>query len=50
MARPREINPTGKVRRIAANIPEQVARDIEREAKRRGVSIARVIRERLGAA
>jgi len=50
MARPRFINPTGKVRRIAADIPEQVAQQMEREAKRRGVSVAQVVRERLGAA
>ena len=48
MARPKFINPTGKVRRIAANIPEQVAEKLEREAKRRGISLASVVRERLG--
>lgn len=45
--RPKEINPQGEVKRVACNVPTNVARDIEREAKRRGVTVAQVMRERL---
>jgi hypothetical protein len=45
MARPRKINPNGATRRMSAEVAEPVARRIEREAARRGVSIAQVVRE-----
>ena len=45
--RPKEINPQGEVKRVACNVPTTVAKDIENEAKRRGVTVAQVMRERL---
>ena len=50
MARPREINPTGKVRHLTARVPEPVARELEREAKREGVTVGEIIRRRLAKA
>lgn len=47
MARPKVINPNGEVKRVACNVPVPVARNIEREAQRRGVTVAEVMRERL---
>lgn len=47
MARPRVINPTGKTRKLSVVLSEPVVRDMEREAKRRGVSLGTVVRERL---
>jgi hypothetical protein len=48
MARPRVINPTGDVRSLRVVVAEPVAQRLEREARRRGVSVAEIIRERLG--
>lgn len=45
--RPKQINPTGEVKRVACNVPVPVARNIEREAKKRGVTVAEIMRERL---
>ena len=45
--RPRTINPTGETRSLRVNVPATVAQRIEREAKKRGVSVATVVRERL---
>lgn len=46
--RPRTVNPaTGKVRRLTITLAEPVARDIEREARKTGKSLADVVRERL---
>jgi len=50
MARPRVIDPKGTTKAVSAVLPGRVYREIEREAKRRGVSIGQVVRERLGAA
>ena len=50
MARPRTINPRGKVRRLTVTLAEPVAQHLEREAKREGKSLGAVVRERLGAA
>ena len=47
MARPRVINPTGDTRKVSVVISEAVARDLEREAKRRKVSVGAIMRERL---
>lgn len=47
MARPRKINPTGETRRVVTLVPAPVAQRIEREARKRGVSVAQVIREKL---
>lgn len=47
MARPRKINPHGETRRVVTLVPENVAHRIEREARKRGVSVAQVIREKL---
>lgn len=42
------MNPaTGKVRRLTITLAEPVARDIEREARKTGKSLADVVRERL---
>lgn len=47
MARPRVINPHGETRRVATVVAEPVARRLEREARRRGVTVAQVVREAL---
>ncbi len=47
MARPRKINPNGETRRVVALVPEQVAKRLQREARKRGVTVAQVIREKL---
>ena len=47
MARPRTINPKGDVRKLTARIPEKVARELEREAKKRNVTVGQIVRERL---
>jgi hypothetical protein len=47
MARPRVINPQGETRRLVALVPVPVAQRIEREAKKRGVTIAQIVREKL---
>jgi hypothetical protein len=50
MARPRKINPRGKVAKLSVIVSEPVALDIRREAKRRGVTVGEVMRDRLGKA
>jgi hypothetical protein len=50
MARPRTINPNGETRRVVALVPEQVAKRLQREANKRGVTVAQVIREKLESA
>jgi len=45
--RPRTINPTGELRSMRVLVPEPVAQKIEREAKKRGVTVAQIVRERL---
>lgn len=47
MARPKHINPDGETVRLVARVPDHVARRIQREAKRRGVTVAQVVREKL---
>lgn len=47
MARPRVINPNGKTRRVVSIVPEPTAKRLEREAQKRGVTVAQVIREAL---
>lgn len=47
MARPKFVNPDGDTRRVAAIIPAPTAARIEKIAKRRGVTVAQVIREAL---
>lgn len=41
------INPGGEIRRFGIVLAEPVARKIERQAKKRGVSMAQIIREAL---
>lgn len=50
MARPRTINPKGEVRHLTARVPEPLARELEREAKRKGVTLGEIIRKRLSRA
>ena len=50
MARPKKINPKGETRAVAALIPEPLARELEREAKREGVTMAEIMRKRLSRA
>jgi len=50
MARPRTIDPSGEVVRMIVRIDHRTAQKIEREAKRRGVSVSEVIREKLAKA
>ena len=47
MARPRVINPKGDVRKLSAVVPEKVAQELEREAKKRNVTVGQIVRERL---
>ena len=47
MPRPRVINPNGETRRIAATVAAPTVARLERIAKRRGVTVAQVIREAL---
>lgn len=47
MARPRKIDPHGEVVKLSAVVPQKVARDLQREAQRRGVTVGQVVRERL---
>lgn len=47
MARPRKIDPHGEVVKLSAVVPEKVARDLQREAAKRKVTVGQVIRERL---
>jgi hypothetical protein len=50
MPRPRTINPGGETKAILVTVPLQLAHKLEREAKKRGVSVAQVARERLAQA
>jgi len=45
--RPRLINPHGDTKRMAVDVPTPMALRIEREAKKRGVSVATILREKL---
>lgn len=47
MARPKHINPDGETVRLNALVPAPIARRIQREAKKRGVTVAQVVREKL---
>lgn len=47
MARPKSINPKGEVVKLTARIPEKVARELQREAAKRGVTVGQIVRERL---
>lgn len=51
MGRPRTINPkTGKVRRFSLMLAEPDYERLRKEAERRGVSVAELMRERLAKA
>ena len=47
MARPKHINPDGEIKRLVALVPVPVAQRLEREAKKRGVPVAVIVREKL---
>lgn len=47
MARPRSINPRGKTRRLSVIVSEQVAKDLEKTARKQGKTLGAVVRERL---
>ena len=47
MARPNHINPDGEIKRLVALVPVPVAQRLEREAKKRGVPVAQIVREKL---
>lgn len=47
MARPRTINPKGKTRKLSVVLAEPVARDLEKEARKQGLSLSEVVRQRL---
>lgn len=47
MARPKHINPDGEIKRLVALIPAPVAKRLEQEAKKRGVPVAQIVREKL---
>ena len=47
MARPKHINPQGEIKRLVALVPVPVAERLEREAKKRGVPVAVIVREKL---
>jgi hypothetical protein len=45
--RPKVINPKGEIKRLVALVPVPVAERLEREALKRGISVAQVVREKL---
>jgi len=47
MARPRTIDPDGKVVPVATYLPERLVEKLRREATRRKVPLAQVVREKL---
>lgn len=47
MARPKTINPKGKTTQLTVKVAEPVVNELKREAKRRGVTVGAIIRERL---
>lgn len=47
MARPKSIHPKGTTKRVACDVPTPIAERLEREAQRRGVSVAKIMREKL---
>lgn len=47
MARPRTIHPNGQVLRVVTHLPEPLVRKLEREARKRRVPLAQVVREKL---
>lgn len=47
MARPKHLNPDGETVRLVALVPAPVAKRIQREAKKRGVTVAQIVREKL---
>lgn len=47
MARPKTINPKGKTRRLTVVVSEPMVKELEREAKRQGVTLGAVVRELL---
>ena len=47
MARPRVINPNGKTCRVLVTVPEPVAQKLAKEAMKKGVSVAEIVRQRL---
>ncbi len=50
MARPKKINPNGKTTPVTVLVPEPLARELNREAKRRGLPLSEIVRERLSRA
>lgn len=46
-SRLKEVNLQGEVKRVACKVPTNVAKNIDQEAKRYGVTVAQVMRERL---
>jgi hypothetical protein len=47
MGRPQIINPNGGVKHFSARIPVPIWNKLQQEAKKRGVSISKIVRERL---
>lgn len=47
MARPKTINPKGKTRRLSVVVSEPMVKELEREAKRQGVTLGAIVRELL---
>jgi hypothetical protein len=47
MARPKTINPKGKTRRLTVVVSEPMVKELEREAKRKGVTLGAVVRDLL---
>lgn len=50
MARPRTIDPSGEVVRVNVRVDHRTAAKLEREARKRGVTVSEVIREKLAKA
>lgn len=50
MARPRVIDPSGEVVRLSLRLDSRTATKLEREAKRRGLTLSDVVREKLAKA
>lgn len=47
MARPETVNPGGGVVRVMTQLPAPLAYKLQREADKRGVPLAQVVREKL---
>lgn len=45
MARPEKVNPGGEIKRLAVMVPAPVAEKLKKQARKRGVPVAEIVRE-----